>query len=193
MLAGFDDCLALIFLLDVHVKGIEVQFECLAANILDHLQSLIAGVDEIGFKPVQRLQADHPAPFFSISAEGLEVLDHGFPLLGILFGRNGVRTAHCRIHRPDERRTVQDHHLVNQCFHVGQALLLLFGRPSQISVRGHAGANRSTNQAVAVQSGLHRLWVDVAWVLHRNFDGVETPFLEFGKQGSASGGKGRGE
>ena len=45
-------------LLDVHVERVEVQLERRAADGLDHLQRLVAGVDEVGLEAVQRLQAD---------------------------------------------------------------------------------------------------------------------------------------
>src|SRR5687767_4019174 len=42
--AGFANGFALVLLFNVHVERIQVQFKRGAANVLDHLQALIAGV-----------------------------------------------------------------------------------------------------------------------------------------------------
>lgn len=46
------DCFALMLLLDVRVKGIEMQFEIWTADVGDEFQSLIYGVEEVSFKAV---------------------------------------------------------------------------------------------------------------------------------------------
>ena len=49
------DGIGLIFFLDVHVERIQVQIHVLRTHGFDQLQSLLAGVEEVGFKTVQRL------------------------------------------------------------------------------------------------------------------------------------------
>jgi hypothetical protein len=53
----------LVLLLDVHVEGVEVDFQRGTADSPDHFECLVAGVDEISFKTVQRFEADLAAPF----------------------------------------------------------------------------------------------------------------------------------
>src|SRR5688572_24769974 len=57
MFASFPDRLSLILLLDVHVERVEVQFDCRAADRLEQLQSLVTGVEEVGLKAIERLDA----------------------------------------------------------------------------------------------------------------------------------------
>ena len=56
--AGLFNGNRLILLLDVHVEGVEVQFHCLGTDGLDEFESLITGVQKIGFEPVQGLNAE---------------------------------------------------------------------------------------------------------------------------------------
>ena len=48
--AGFEDGGGLIFLLDIHVEGIEVEANGLAADGFDEFDALVAGIEEIGFE-----------------------------------------------------------------------------------------------------------------------------------------------
>jgi len=63
-LPAFRMAFALAFLLDVHVKGIQVELERRTPNVFHHLERLIDRVDEVGFEPVQR-SMQICLPFFS--------------------------------------------------------------------------------------------------------------------------------
>ena len=56
--AGFANGRGLVFLLDVHVESVEVNLQRRAADGFHHFDRLVAGVDEIGFKTVQRFEAN---------------------------------------------------------------------------------------------------------------------------------------
>src|SRR5208283_155644 len=79
--AGLANGIALELLLDVHVERIKMEFEHGAANIMDHLEGLLARIDEIGFEAVEGFHADLPPAFFRILAKLLEILHDGLPLL----------------------------------------------------------------------------------------------------------------
>ena len=50
---------ALMFLLNVCVKRIQMKLKHRAANICDEFQALINRIEKIGFEPIQRLDADN--------------------------------------------------------------------------------------------------------------------------------------
>ena len=91
MLAGLADRVALELLLDVHVERIKMQFERGAADIFDHLQALVTGVDEVGLEAVQRFKADLLAALFRVTTQRLQVLDDGCPLFLVFIRRHGIR------------------------------------------------------------------------------------------------------
>ena len=57
-LARFANRCALILLLDVHVERIEVQPERGTAHSPGHFERLVAGIDEVGLKTVERFEAN---------------------------------------------------------------------------------------------------------------------------------------
>ena len=67
--AGFADRFALVLLLDVHVERVEVELQRFAADVLDHLQTLVAGVDEVGLEAVQRFEANLTPVFLGVFAQ----------------------------------------------------------------------------------------------------------------------------
>src|SRR6185369_2097126 len=71
--AGFANRFSLVLLLDVHVKGVEMKLERRAADISDHLQPLVAGIDEIGLKAVERFETDLAAFAFRVITEGAQI------------------------------------------------------------------------------------------------------------------------
>ena len=46
------DGIGLVLLFDIHVERVQVQIHILGAHRFDQLQSLLAGVQEVGFKTV---------------------------------------------------------------------------------------------------------------------------------------------
>ena len=168
----------LVLLLDIHVERVEVQLERRAADRLDQLQRLVAGVDEVGLKAVERLHANLFAALLGIRGDRLKVLHHRLPLLLVFGGRHGVGPAHGRIHRPHHRRAIQHHHLVDHLLQVVEAVLLLLGRAAQITVRPQAGADRAADEALLVQFALYVRRVDMRGVFDGNLDAVKAPLLE---------------
>src|SRR4051812_5733217 len=83
--ARFANGVALVLLLDVHMEGVQVQLECFAADVLEHLESLRGGVDEVGLETVQRFQTDLPPLLLSVSAKVFEMADDRLPLLFVFF------------------------------------------------------------------------------------------------------------
>ena len=61
VLAGFADSGRLVLFFDVHVERVELDFERGTAYITNHLQGLVAGVDEIRLESIQRFEAN-PLP-----------------------------------------------------------------------------------------------------------------------------------
>ena len=72
--AGLANGFGLILFLDVHVEGVEVDLHVGRADCLDELEALIAGVEEIGLKAVERLDAKINALFAGVGGEDLQVL-----------------------------------------------------------------------------------------------------------------------
>ena len=70
-------------------------------------------------------------------------------------GRHGVGPSDRRIHRPDQGRTIQQHHLIDHGHHVFETRFVAGGRAAQIPVRPHAGADRAADQTGLVQSALN--------------------------------------
>ena len=180
--AGLFNGNRLILLLDVHVEGVEVQFHCLGTDGLDEFESLITGVQKIGFEPVQGLNAEGHSLGFRILGQGLEILDHQGEVL-LLFGVGmGADTTHHRVNGPNDRRATQDHRLIDEGLHVGRGRGLFFGSAPEIPTRPHARANAANNQTMLVGRSLDLDGIDMLRGLNREFQRVETPLLELGEQ-----------
>jgi len=182
-----------VLFLDVHVEGVEVQPERGIADVADHFEALVAGVDEIGLETVEWLKADLAAMLLRVFGEGLEMADDGAPLLLVFIGRDGVGAAHSGIDGADQGGAIERDHLVNEAAHVIEAGLLGLGRAAQIAVRPHAGAHGTADEAVLVQLAFDVGGVNVGGVFDGDFDGVEAPFFELFEELRALVGKGRGE
>ena len=92
--ASLLDGSALAFLLDVHVEGVEVDFQGGAADVLDHLEGLIGGIDKVGLETIEGFEANLAALLFSVFADGLQVFDYGGPLLLVVSGFDCRRAPH---------------------------------------------------------------------------------------------------
>ena len=125
--AGCTDGLALVFLLNVHVKRVEVQLECRAANRLDQPQPFLARVQKVGLETVERLDANLHALLLGVGGEHLEIFHHERKLLLLILRIDGVRLADHGVNRADERRAAEVHHVVDERLAIFHRLALVLG------------------------------------------------------------------
>src|SRR5437868_15480442 len=92
--AGPADSVGRVLLFNVHVECVKVQLKLWAANLLDHLQTLLASVDEIRLEPIHWLQRNPPPTVRSITTDFLEVFRDHLPLSAVFPARHGVGAAH---------------------------------------------------------------------------------------------------
>ena len=192
-LADFLNGFGLVLFLDVHVERIEMDLQGGTADIGNHFQGLIGGVDEISLETVEGFEADDTAFFLGVFGEFLEVFDDRLPLLGVFLLGHGVGTTYFAVNRPDEVGAIEHDHLIDQLHHVGHGSLLMLGSAAQITPAAHAGADGTADQTVLIQLGFDVGWIDMGGIFHRNFDGLETPFFELGEKFGALVRKRRGE
>jgi hypothetical protein len=152
------------------------------ADSFDHLESLVAGVDEVGFKTVERFEADLATAFLGVFAKCFQMLHHGRPLLLVFVRWHGIRATHGGIDGTNQRRTTQHHHLVEKRDHVSESGLLRLGVATQIAIRPHARTDRPAHEPVAIQFAFHMRRINVRWVFNRDLDGIKAPLLELWKQ-----------
>src|SRR5439155_5905109 len=74
-----------------------------------------------------------------------------------------------------------------------EARLLLRARPAQVAPRSVRSAQAAADQTVALELGADESRIDVRLVLEGDFDRLEAPPAEVGKQRGACVGEGRGE
>ena len=60
------DSFALIFLLDIHMERIEMQFHGFRLHGFDQFESLVAGIEEIGLKTIKRFNTEGYALGFGV-------------------------------------------------------------------------------------------------------------------------------
>jgi hypothetical protein len=154
--------------------------------------ALVAGVEEVGLKPVEGFDAEGHALGFGVAGEDLEVLHHEGPLDFLLGRGDGIRLAHDRVNRADEGGTAHDRRLVDQRHAVGHARGLFLVGATKIATRSHRRTHAADGDAGLVGRGLDLHRVDVTRVLDRDFHGVIAPGLELLEQADARGREGRG-
>ena len=147
------------------------------------LQRLVAGVDEIGLKPVERFEADLLAALLGVLRQRLlrflTTVFHCF----LYSGRgHGVGAARFRVNRADERGAVQHDHVVDEALEVSEADFLLARRAAQVAVRSHAGADRAADQPRLVELAFDAYRVDMRGVFDGQFDGFEAPSFDLLEQ-----------
>ena len=101
-LAGLLDGRSLVLLLDVHMERIEMQLERRTADRLDQLQALVAGIEEVGLKTIERLHANLHTLFLSVGSELLEVFHHERKFFLLLLGIHRISLAHHAVHRANQ-------------------------------------------------------------------------------------------
>src|SRR5256885_11187739 len=80
-LPGLANGRRLVLFLDIHMKSVQVEFQDFAADIPDHFESLVTGVDEVSLKAIERFEAHLPPAFFGLFAQGLKMTHDSTPLL----------------------------------------------------------------------------------------------------------------
>ena len=154
------------------------------------MNGLIAGVNEIGFETVERLNSNAFSFFSRVLADSLEILHHQLPLgLPFLLG-DKLSPAYGGIDRPDQSRRVKDNGDIDQLLNIIDAGSLLLLSAAQIPSRTKSAAERATHQTVPVQFRFHEGSVDVGFVLDSNLHRIESPSLEILKEFGALIGKG---
>ena len=189
VLAGLDDRRGLVLLLDVHVERVEVQHDVLRADGLDEGKALVRGVEEVGLKAVQRLDAQRDVPRSGEGGEHFQVLHDERELHLLLLRLHGVGLAHDGVNRTDEARAAHDGGLVHEGLAVSHRSGLLLGRAAEVTARAHAGADGTDGKPGLVGGGLHLHGVDMLRRLDGNLDGLKTPFLKLGEELHALGGE----
>ena len=167
-----------------------MQLERRTTDRLDQLKALVASIEEVSLKTIERFHANLHALLLGVGGEHLEVFHHERKFLLLLFGIHRVCLAHHTVHRADQRRATQHHHVVDERLTIFHGLALILGAPTEITTGTHTGADRAANQTVFIQCSLYLSRIDMFRRLNRNLDGLETPFLELRKQARGLGGKG---
>ena len=100
------------FLLDIHVESVEKNFKRRAADIFDHLEGLIAGVDKIGFVAVEWFEADLLGTLSCAVAQRTEIFDDRAPLAFVFGNGDGVGASDGRIEWTNHGWAIQLSHLI---------------------------------------------------------------------------------
>src|SRR5438034_846828 len=79
--ACFANGFGLVLLLDIHVEGIEMELEGGTPHVLDHLQRLVAGIDEVSLESIERFQTNLAPSALRVITESAQVIHDRLPLL----------------------------------------------------------------------------------------------------------------
>ncbi len=173
---------SLIFFLDVHVEGIKVKFDSFGSDSFDQLETLVAGVEEVGFETVERLDAKKDAFFFSILCDRLEVFHHEIELRFFLFVAVGTDETNHGIDRADDRVCAENHSLVDERFDVVGSCFLINSGATEVAAWAHAGAKGADGDSGFVSGCADFCRINVGWILNREFQGLKAPLFEFGEK-----------
>ena len=172
----------LVFFLDVHVESIKVKFDGFRAYGFDQLETLIAGVEEVGFETVEWLDAKKDAFFFRILGEGLEVFHHEIKMRFFLFVAVGTDETYDGIDRADDRVRSENDGLVNEGFDVSGSSLLISGRATEVTAWAHASADGADGDAGFVSGSAHFCSINMGGIFDGELEGLKAPFFEFGEK-----------
>ena len=191
--AGFEDGGGLIFLLDIHVEGIEVEANGLAADGFDEFDALVAGIEEIGFETIEGFDAELDTLGLGVFCERFEIFDNEIELgffLGVVVWSDEADDG---VEWSDDRWALHDDGLVDEATDViGGDFLFRWGA-TEVAAWAHAGADRADFDPGFIGGGFDFSGVGVFEGFDGNFCGIEAPFLEFGEEfGGLIGGEGAG-
>ena len=104
----------LMLFLNIRVERVQVEFECRAANVANHSESLLDCVDKIGLEAIQRFQTNELAKFLRIACDSFQVFDDMLPLPSVFSVSHGFGAPYIRINGSAQHRAIEFNHLVQQ-------------------------------------------------------------------------------
>src|SRR5580692_3693594 len=162
-----------ILLFDIHVKGIEEKTNILRADIVDHFQSLVDRIDEIGLESVERFDRELDRTLGRIRGRLFQACNRSVPLGAPCVVREETGIANGRIHRPGDKRAAEvlrDIDTSTEIRQSGFANRLVFG--AEIAIRTECATDRYAD-ADTLCSGANRGRIDGAGVLDANLNQIE--------------------